>query len=126
MDFNEAVQDKNRPLCVTPREWMYTVEAALEEEKQLVEESVDRLVEEKEIKKDEMSGFVKIDLGIDQIVQGIKIVYCGLSEVNKKDLSVKERGFYKKIKDLFDTAIVPYVSDVSKIIEDEENYTDKE
>ena len=32
MTFEEAVADPKRPLSLTPREWMYSVEASIAEE----------------------------------------------------------------------------------------------
>ena len=70
-----------------------------------------------------LSGIQTIDIGIDQIVQGIKIVYSGLEDTNKADLKPTFRKAVSKIKDLMDTAIVPYMKDIvncSDELEDDE------
>lgn len=128
MTLNDAIFDPKRPLSITPSEWMMSVEASLAEEEELTKKSVQRIAKKEESnstqQKDFMlSGIQTIDIGIDQIVQGIKIVYSGLEDTNKADLKPAFRKAVNKIKDLMDTAIVPYMKDIvdcSNELEDDE------
>ena len=128
MTLNDAIFDPKRPLSITPSEWMMSVEASLAEEEELTKKSVQRIAKKEKSnstpQKDFMlSGIQTIDIGIDQIVQGIKIVYSGLEDTNKADLKPTFRKAVSKIKDLMDTAIVPYMKDIvncSDELEDDE------
>lgn len=119
MTFEEAVMDKNRPLSITPREWMTAVEASIAEENELTEQSVNRIAKEKKTKTtsaakgvDSDDAMVRLELGIDQIVQGIKLVYSALEAAKKADYAPKVRKVANTVKDLFDGAISPYMVDV--------------
>lgn len=118
MDYQEAALDKNRPLSITPREWMHIVESAHEEERQLIDETAERL--SKDSSDSDVAGLVKVDIGLDQVIQGVKIVYSGLSDLNREDLGISSRRFYNSFKGVFDTAIVPYLIDALKLLEDED------
>lgn len=124
MRFEEAVNDKSRPLSITPREWMMSVEASLAEEEELTEKAVNRIAGKD--KKDEQStssgdGVEKIDIGVDQIIQGIKICYAGLSEAERANLPPELRKIINKVKDLMDTAISPYMLDVIDALDKMDN-----
>ena len=123
MTLNDAIKDPERPLSINPMEWMLAVEANLAEEEELTKKVADRIAakkrnfeeEEKSDKKDlTIVGVETIDMGIDQIIQGIKLVYSGLSEAEKADMTPKMRKAVNTIKDLMDTAIVPYTKDIAK------------
>lgn len=130
MTLNEAIFDPKRPLSITPSEWMMSAQANLAEEQELTKKSTQRIIQAKKEKsnstpkKDFMiSGIQTIDIGIDQIIQGIKIVYSGFDDTDKADLFPAFRKAVSKIKDLMDTAIVPYMKDVvdySNELEDDE------
>ena len=122
MRFEEAVNDKSRPLSITPREWMMSVEASLAEEEELTVNSAKRIAG-KEQKADAPSGdgVEKIDIGVDQIVQGIKICYVGLSEAERANLPPELRKIINKVKDLMDTAISPYMLDVIDVLDKMDN-----
>lgn len=120
MNINEAISDLGRPLSITPKEWMMSVEASLAEENELTEKAVMRMAAKKSDsepeKKDIVVGGVEtIDIGIDQIVQGIKIVYEGVKKADKGDAIPSLRKKVNKIKDLMDTAIVPYIKDICEL-----------
>ena len=102
MTLNDAIFDPKRPLSITPSEWMMSVEASLAEEEELTKKSVQRIAKKEKSnsapQKDFMlSGIQTIDIGIDQIVQGIKIVYSGLEDTNKADLKPAFRKAVSKI-----------------------------
>ena len=112
MTFQQAALDPNRPLSITPREWMYAVQAQMAKEKQLVDNTVIRLAaqQNKDIKS--IDGLEKIEMGIDQIVEGIKIVSQGLLDAQIANLNPKEREIVNKVKDLIETAVSPYTVDI--------------
>ena len=115
MTFQEAAIDPNRPLSITPREWMYSVEASLAEEEKLINESAKRIasdITEKEVSN--IDGLEKMDLAVDQIIQGIKILYAGIDEAKTANLKPLERKIVNNVKDLLDTAITPYMVDIIK------------
>ena len=43
MTWEEALRDPRRPLSLSPRDWMLSVEAELEEESSLTEGSIQRI-----------------------------------------------------------------------------------
>ena len=111
MTFEEAVMDPNRPLSLTPREWMYSVEASLAEENELVDKVASRIAKEEDNPEPE-TGLEKIDMGIDQMVQGVRLVQSGIQDSRMVDLEPKTRKAIEKIKDLLETAIAPYLADI--------------
>jgi hypothetical protein len=125
MTFQEAANDINRPLSITPREWMYSVEASLAEEKQLVDKTIVRIASNDETKKENVDGLEKIEMGVDQIVTGIKIINNGLIDANYADLRPLEREIVNKVKDLIDTAIAPYMVDIIKELDKLETEDEK-
>lgn len=120
MNLQDAINDTNRPLSITPREWMHAVEASLAEEAVLVDEVVEREKKKIDIKKSDDDWLLRIDVGLDQMIQGIRIVYSGLADLNSQDLSVDEGEFYRSFKDVFDNAIVPYSVEAIELIEKQE------
>lgn len=120
MTLNDAIKDPERPLSINPMEWMLAVEANLAEEEELTKKVAKRISskndnENKEEKKDlTIVGIETIDMGIDQIIQGIKLVYSGLKESEKADMTPQMRKSVNIIKDLMDTAIVPYMKDIAE------------
>ena len=111
MTFEEAVMDPNRPLSLTPREWMYSVEASLAEENELVDKVASRIAKEED-KPEPETGLEKIDMGIDQMVQGVRLVQSGIQDSRMVDLEPNTRKAIEKIKDLLETAIAPYLADI--------------
>ncbi len=117
MTFEEAVQDKNRPLSIAPREWMTAVAASVAEEDELTEAVIERIAEESEENKsgvpiDISDPLVRLELGIDQIVQGIKVSYSALDSGRRADCKPDVRRVLNKVRDLFDNAISPYTIDI--------------
>ena len=132
MNMNEAISDSKRPLSITPKEWMMAVEASLAEEQDLTENVIKRIVAKKnenksDDKKDLMiSGVETIDMGVDQIIQGIKLVYEGVKNTDKANLQPEMRKSVNGIKDIMDTAIVPYIKDVCEYSEQFEDNDEKD
>ena len=119
MNLQEAINDKNRPLNVSPKDWMQQVEQNLE----LMEETV-VYPEEVENTISENNAFGTIDIGMDYIIQGVQIVLKGLQIANKIDLNIEERNIIKMIDENIKGAVLPYSLDIieefSKIIGDTE------
>jgi len=121
MNLNEAIQDPKRPLSITPKEWMMSVEANLAEEEELTKNTAKRIYAAK--KKDDapkqkdymISGIETIDMGIDQMVQGAKLTYSGFDDTKKADLRPNIREAVEKIKELMETAIIPYLKDITEL-----------
>lgn len=112
MTFDEAVMDPNRPLSLTPREWMYSVEAKLAEEEELIENAAKRIAKEQSKPEPTETGLEKIDMGIDQMISGVQLVMSGIQDSRMTDLDPKTRKVIEKIKDLMETAISPYLADI--------------
>ena len=121
MTFEEAVQDPRRPLSLTPREWMYSVEATLAEEDELVDKASRRIASEQgKIPTRSGTGLEKIDMGIDQMVQAVQMIQSGLQEARMANLPPGERKCIETIRDLLETAIEPYLLDMIKASDDME------
>lgn len=115
MTIEEAIKDPKRPLSISPRDWALSMDAELEEENELIEKSSERIAsEQKEMSfsYSKESGWEKIDIGIDQIIQGCQILEKGIWEANMKNLSPECRSILDTIKDIFQSAIVPYMADI--------------
>lgn len=122
MTLNEAIQDPKRPLSINPMEWMLAVEADLAEEEELTKKVAERIATKDKKNNDTIpqkdlviTGIETIDMGIDQIVQGIKLVYSGIENSDRADMKPKLRKTVNEIKDLMDTAVVPYMKDVVEL-----------
>lgn len=122
MTLNEAIQDPKRPLSINPMEWMLAVEADLAEEEELTKKVAERIATQNKKNDNVVSqkdlvitGIETIDMGIDQIIQGIKLVYSGIENSDKADMKPKLRKTVNEIKDLMNTAVVPYMKDVVEL-----------
>lgn len=122
MTLNEAIQDPKRPLSINPMEWMLAVEADLAEEEELTKKVAERIATKNKKNNDTVpqkdlviTGIETIDMGIDQIIQGIKLVYSGIENSDRADMKPKLRKAVNEIKDLMDTAVVPYMKDVVEL-----------
>ena len=128
MTFEEAIFDPQRPLSLTPREWMYSVEASLAEEEELTDKAAIRIAKQEEKPEPSDTGLEKVDMGIDQLVQGVELITMGIDQLvqgvelitsglqdsRMVDLDPKTRKVLEKIKDLVETAISPYLVDIIK------------
>ena len=113
MTIDEAIKDKDRPLSMTPQEWMQYVEAADEEDKALVDNEVARIVaQEGGDEPREIDSAEKLDIGIEQMVLGCKVAMRALQGLSRDNVGVKEREAYDRIGDLIYNAVGPYLSDV--------------
>ena len=117
MTFQEALSDPNRPLSMTPKEWMQYEEAKEKEEEENVDGAAKELYVEEigSLPEDgEPPPEAKLELGIEQMVLGCRIAMRALNELQRKDVAVKERKAYDGISEIVDRAIAPYLADMMK------------
>lgn len=116
MTFEEAARDPSRPLSLTPREWMYSVEAKLAEIEEATTQTARRIAAETPAAypKGGETGLEKVDMGLDMLVQGCNLMSSGLDDVEEADLLPEQRRAVRQLKDLLETAIVPYLQDMLK------------
>lgn len=107
MNLQEAINDKNRPLNVSPKDWMQQVEQNL----QMMEETV-VYPEEAEKTISENNAFETIDIGMDYVIQGIQTVIKGIQIAEKIDLNIQERKVIKLIDENTKGALLPYSLDI--------------
>ncbi len=118
MTIEEAIADKNRPLSMSPKEWMQYEEAREHEEVDLVDDEARRIVAEEkgvpveEFKSVEISSEDKLEIGIDQMVLGCRMAMRSLQELSREDVTPERRKCYAEICDLVDNAVAPYLADV--------------
>lgn len=121
MTLQEAIMDKNRPLSVSPHEWMQYEQAKQYEQEELIENEIKRIVAIEENKDDEDVSDIKInveeklDISIEQMVLGCKMSMRILQELDRKNVSPLEREVYNEIKKNVYNAIAPYLVDILKI-----------
>lgn len=107
MNLQEAINDKNRPLNVSPKDWMQQVEQNL----QMMEETV-VYPEKAEKTISENNAFETIDIGMDYVIQGIQTVIKGIQIAEKIDLNIQERKVIKLIDENTKGALLPYSLDI--------------
>lgn len=107
MNLQEAINDKNRPLNVSPKDWMQQVEQNL----QMMEDTV-VYPEEAEKTISENNAFETIDIGMDYVIQGIQTVIKGIQIAEKIDLNIQERKVIKLIDENTKGALLPYSLDI--------------
>ena len=88
------------------------------EEQELTDKVVQRVVAAKKgqepTKPLDVSAIEKMDAGIDQLVQGCKILMSALDELKRANLEPYQRKSVDKIDDLTSNAIGPYLVDIIK------------
>ena len=121
MTLQEAIMDKNRPLSVSPHEWMQYEQAKQHEQEELIENEIKRIVAIEENKDDEDVSDIKVDaeekldISIEQMVLGCRMSMRVLQQLERKNVSPKEREFYNQTKKIINNAIAPYLADILKI-----------
>ena len=119
MTLQEAIADRNRPLSMSPREWMQYEEAKEQEEVENVDETAkDIYAEEMEASKEqadsEFGSEEKLEVGIEQMVLGCRMALRALNELERKDVSIAERNAYDGMAEIVRRAIAPYLADMMK------------
>lgn len=116
MTINEAIVDPKRPLSIAPQEWMLAVEAKLAEDEELTDKAAQRVIAAKKgeepTKPLDVSAIEKMDAGIDQLVQGCKILMSAMDELKRLNLEPHQRKSVEKINDLTNNAIGPYLVEI--------------
>lgn len=97
--ITDAIYDPDRPLNVSPEKWI-----AISKEREKNLENFPMV--------DDMDVLTKIDNSLDGIVQYILLFNEAIEEVDEKKLSPEDVAILYKIKDLMDTGVSPYVSDI--------------
>ena len=119
MTLQEAMVDPNRPLSMTPREWMQYEEAKEQEEVENIDQTAKELYAEEECVSEEQTHLEfgseeKLEIGIEQMVLGCRIAIRALNELSRKDVSIKDRKAYDGISEIVNHAIAPYLADMMK------------
>ncbi len=119
MTLQEAMYDPNRPLSMTPQEWMQYEEAKEQEEVENVDQTAKEIyTEEMEIFDEQADGDFgseeKLEIGIEQLVLGCRIAMRALNELSVKDVSIAERKAYDGMTEIMNRAIAPYLADMMK------------
>lgn len=118
MTLQEAIKDNNRPLSVSPYEWMQYEKAKQQEEQQLIQAQIKRIVMDQNPTKENSEFDVdvqeKLDIGIEQMILGCRIAIKSLQQLDRMNVSPKERQVYNEIKGLIYNAVAPYLSDILK------------
>lgn len=113
MTLQQAIMDPDRPLSVSPYQWIQYEEAKDNEEQEIVDQAIE-LIQEQQKTQQDYKVQEKLDIGIEQMVIGCRIAIRTLQQIQRKDLGIKQRQVYKNIKDLIFNAVSPYLADVLK------------
>lgn len=112
MTLEEAIADRNRPLSVSPYEWMQYREAEDKEAEMIYDDEADRIVQE-ETKSDEPAKTTpedRVEIGIEQMILGCRIAMRALQEIDRMDKGLKDRAKYDRIKDNVFNGVAPYLA----------------
>ena len=117
--MQEAMVDPNRPLSMTPREWMQYEEAKEQEEVENIDQTAKEIYAEEEGVSEEQTDLEfgseeKLEIGIEQMVLGCRIAIRALNELSRKDVSIRDRKAYDGISEIVNRAIAPYLADMMK------------
>ena len=119
MTLQEAMADPNRPLSMTPREWMQYEEAKEQEEVENIDQTAKGIYAEEEGIPEEQTDSEfgaeeKLEVGMEQMVLGCRIAIRALNELSRKDVSIRDRKAYDGISEIVNRAIAPYLADMMK------------
>ena len=115
MTIDEAILDHNRPLNISPSDWiehLKLIEETIEQNSIFTEE-----LEKYEESEDDENALVYLDSGVDLVVQGIEIIMKGIKLANRADLRPVERKRIKTIEENVNHALIPYTSEIIDDIE---------
>ena len=117
--MQEAMADPNRPLSMTPREWMQYEEAKEQEEVENIDQTAKGIYAEEEGISEEQADSEfgaeeKLEVGMEQMVLGCRIAIRALNELSRKDASIRDRKAYDGISEIVNRAIAPYLADMMK------------
>ena len=119
MTLQEAMTDPNRPLSMTPREWMQYEEAKEQEEVENIDQTAKEIYAEEEGVSEEQADSEfgseeKLEVGMEQMVLGCRIAIRALNELSRKDVSIRDRKAYDGISEIVNRAIAPYLAAMMK------------
>jgi hypothetical protein len=119
MTLQEAILDKNRPLSVTPQEWILYEEAKEHEEEEIFDDAPpvrEALHEQSDGQDEEAGGDLppeeRFEVGMEQMVLGCRIAIRALQELSRSDLRSDDRGYYSECERLVYHAVAPYLADI--------------
>lgn len=104
----DSIYDPDRPLNVSPERW-----AIAKKEKEKLLESIPVV--------DDMDPFTRLDNSVDGIIQYIMLFYETVDQLSELKLSPNDLAVIYKIKDLMDTGVSPYLSDIVKELDNLES-----
>jgi len=110
MDIKDAINDPKRPLSVSPDRWM---KEATQRRGSIVAAKKETLPQVTA----EEGAMLQIEMSIDSIVATLQALYEAYDKLETQKMNGKEKEVYSKVKDLLDTAIMPYMSDIVNIID---------
>lgn len=119
MNFQESVNDPNRPLNVNPLDWMKQTEENLKK----IDKEFSKVATVIEKARDDENALNLINNGVDIILQGTELILDGLNFAKRADLTPFERKHINEIEDIVKNAIIPYTVDLTKELDelDEQN-----
>lgn len=118
MTLQEAIDDKSRPLSVSPKEWMEYEQSAEQADADLTKNAARRIVAEEQGIPEEKSGEIEVtseecvEIGIEQMILGCRMVLRGLQELSRQNLAIDERRYYDDMEQLMRNEVLPDVADL--------------
>lgn len=112
MTLQQAIIDPNRPLSMTPQQWMQYTQAQEKQDEILLQNEVKRIIFNQNEEQIVPQPDEKLDIGIQQMVLGCRIAMKSLQQLQRKNVSIDQRKIYIEIKDLINNAISPYLADI--------------
>ena len=112
MTFEEAIADRNRPLSVSPYEWMQYREAEDKEAEMIYDDEADRIVQEETGSPEPVKTAPedRVEIGIEQMILGCRIAMRALQEISREDRGMSERAKYDRVKDNIFNGVAPYLA----------------
>ena len=118
MTLEEAINDKNRPLSVSPDEWMRYEQASDREDEEITASEAREVLSEERGEPvpddEEVEPFDMLEIGVARLVIGCKMCIRALHQMDRMDAGKGERAAVSRIEDLVFNAVAPYVADTLK------------
>ena len=115
MTIDEAIADKDRPLSVSPYEWVQYRKAEEKDDETLFDKEAERIVEDETGERpEEMTPQDRLEIGVEQMVVGCKMAMRALQEMRRIDLPASERAKYDKAGNFIFNGVAPYLADALK------------
>ena len=117
MTLEEAIADKNRPLSVSPYEWMQYRAAEDKEAEMIFDDEADRIVQEETQSEEPVKTTPRerVEIGVEQMILGCRIAMRALQQIDREDAAVADRAKYDKVKDNIFNGVAPYLAAALKV-----------